>query len=243
MSGNVAGHQSVRRRADTAWVAFEFNDRGRGPSITETIVTNTSGVPSFIRVTGHDYLKNAVDEQFSVWNSTATWKNSAESGSAPANGYYISMDGAVEEGAVLARALLRAPGRTLSILPAGQARIDSVESITVQANGAARTVVHYDLSGLGFGPSAIWLDPDGALFAQGSSWFMLIRKGWESAGPDLIRRQRLADSARTVRLAATLARHPKGAVAIRHADLFDAASATVKPGMTVVVQGTRIVSV
>ena len=243
MSGNVAGHQSVRRRADTTWYAFEFNDRGRGPSVTETLVTNTASLPVSLSIAGHDYLKNPVAESFRVVAGTATWKNSSESGSAPANGYYISMDGVPDEGATLARALLRAPGHTLAVLPAGQVRIDSVEAMTVHANGAARTVVHYDLSGLAFGPGAIWLDTDGALFAQGSSWFMVIRKGWEGVVPELLGRQHVADSARTVRMAATLARHPKGAVAIRHADLFDAVSATVKPGMTVVVQGNRIVSV
>ena len=243
MASNPAGHQSVRRHADTAWYAFEFNDRGRGPSVSEQLVMGANGVPVAVTITGHDYLKNPVSETFAVNAGTATWKNSMEQGSAAANGIYLSMDGAPDEGAVLARALLRAPGRTLAILPAGQAHIDSIESITVHANGAARTVVHYDISGLAFTPGAIWLDTDGTMFAEGGTWFMVIRTGWESTMPDLIRRQNVADSARTARMAATLARHSKGAVAIRHADLFDAPSATIKPGMTVVVQGDKIVSV
>ena len=243
MASNVAGSQTVRRRGDTAWTAFEFHDRGRGPSVTETVVAGAGGVPSAIAITGHDYLKTPVAETFAVNAGTATWKNASESGSGAANGFYLSMNGAPEEGAVLACALLRAPDHSLAILPSGRARIDSIESITVHANGSSRTVIHYEISGLAFTPGAIWLDPDGTLFGQGSSWFMIIRKGWESAVPDLLARQHVADSARTVRLAATLAHHPNGAVVIRHADLFDAASATVKPGMTVVVQGNTIASV
>jgi len=244
IASNVAGSETLRRHGDTAWYAYEFNDRGRGPSVTETLVTDARSIPVALTITGHDYLKNPVSETFTLAAGTATWKNGAESGSAPSSGgFYASMDGVPDESAVLARALLRAPGRSLAMLPSGQARIDSVEAITVHAGGAARTVVHYEISGFEFRPGPIWLDTDGALFAQGSSWYMVVRAGWERAAPEILERQRVADSARTVRLAATLARRPTGAVAIRHAELFDAATATVKPGMTVVVEGSRIVRV
>ena len=90
-------------------------------------------------------------------------------------------------------------------------------------------MIHYDIAGLGFSPSPIWLDPDGALFAQGSSWFMMIRAGWEPAAAKIVERQRAADAARSGALAATLSRRPRGVVAFTNAELFDAASGRILP--------------
>ena len=243
MSGNRAGYEVVRRGPGTITAHFEFNDRGRGPVVDEKVQL-ADGVPVSVTITGHDYFKNGVSEQFRMISGAATWKNSAESGSATAPGaFYLSMDGVPEENAALARALLHAPGRSLALLPSGRARIDSIESITVRANGVARTVVHYDISGLGFTPQPIWLDPDGSLFAGGGSWFMVIRKGWESVAGALLARQAAADSVRTARVARELARRPAGAVVFRHAELFDAVTGAVTPGSSVVVQGNKIVAV
>ena len=148
------------------------------------------------------------------------------------------------EAGLLARALLAAPGHALDLLPTGRARIDSIESITVQANGASRTVIHYDIAGLGFTPQPIWLDPDGTLFAQGGSWFMMIRAGWESAAGE----DRRAPAGRRRRAL----RHPRGASsrAARRAwsrsrtpTSSTPRAAKIVPGTTVIVDRDRIVAV
>ena len=246
MSGNRAGVEVDRRTKDGGLaIHYEFNDRGRGPGIDENLTLGAGGVPTAISIDGHDYMKNAVNERFSVVAGAPTWKNSAEAGSAAAGarGFYLSMDGASGEAALLARALLAAPGRSLDLLPTGRAHIDSIESLTVQANGATRTVIHYDVSGLGFSPQPIWLDPDGTLFAMGSTWYMIIRAGWEPAAGAIVDRQRAADQARAGVLSAKLSRRPKGVVAFRNAELFDAVSGKIVPGTTVIVDRDRIVAV
>src|SRR3977135_217353 len=55
-------------RIDTT---FEFNDRGRGPKISAHYVINANGVPLRTDITGNDYLKAPVDEQFAVENGRA----------------------------------------------------------------------------------------------------------------------------------------------------------------------------
>ena len=113
MSGNRAGVEVDRRTEDGGWlIHYEYNDRGRGPGIEETVRMSALGIPSAITIDGHDYLKNSVAERFSVVAGAPTWKNSAEAGSAAAGGraFYLSMDGAAGEGGLLARALLAAPG-------------------------------------------------------------------------------------------------------------------------------------
>jgi hypothetical protein len=246
MAGHPAGFEKDYRAADGSWIAhFEFNDRGRGPGLDEVIVLSADGTPSSVSTTGHDYLKTPVAENFSVANGTATWKNSAESGTAPATSpaVYNSMDGAFIENTILARVLLRSPGHSVKMWPAGTAHIDSIGSLTVHANGATRTVIHYDITGFGFTPNAIWLNTDSTLFALGGSWFMVIRQGWESTGPELIKVQAVGDSVRAAHLAATLPHKPKGPVAFKDGDLFDAVTGKIVPHTTVIVTGDKITAV
>src|SRR5688500_5030854 len=79
---------------------LEYNDRGRGPSLTERVTLGADGLPRAIEITGHDYFKAPVDERFVLeqggggWK--AAWKSSAESTSVsratPA--YYVPMQDA-----------------------------------------------------------------------------------------------------------------------------------------------------
>ncbi|HKW40344.1 MAG TPA: amidohydrolase family protein [Gemmatimonadales bacterium] len=224
---------------------FEFNDRGRGPAITERIVLGPRGVPTLVETTGHDYYKNAVAERFTVASGQATWGSSAERGSKAIGvaSVYLSMDGVPDEAAVLARALLAAPGGALPLLPDGEARINRVGELTVRAGTQSRSVVQYAITGIDLTPSRIWLDADGEFFAAGGSWFMAVREGWETVQPDLIKAQQAADSVRQSTLARTLARRPTAPVVFRHADLFDAAAARIRARTTVVVTGNRITAV
>src|SRR5689334_12204657 len=65
--GNKAGYEQTSRNADgSRQVHFEFNDRGRGPSIDERIVAGKDGIPTLIEIKGVDYLKAPVEERFSV---------------------------------------------------------------------------------------------------------------------------------------------------------------------------------
>ncbi|HZE75889.1 MAG TPA: amidohydrolase family protein [Gemmatimonadales bacterium] len=244
MAGRAAGFQSSWADPDgTLRYAFEFNDRGRGSQIAERLVLGSDGRPTRIELTGHDYFKNAVNERFDTQDGKAVWRSSSEHDSTTTPGYYVSVDGAPEETALLARALLAAPDGRLAVLPAGEARIEKVEELPLRATGDSTTASHYEIQGLGLSPTPIWLDRDGRFFAQGTSWFMVIRQGFESAAPDLIRSQDRYSARRGGELAARLARRPGGAVVFRNANLFDAASGRSRPHTTVVVRGDRIVAV
>jgi imidazolonepropionase-like amidohydrolase len=246
MAGRSAGIEKSWTAADGSFhYYFEFNDRGRGPALTERMVLGAGGVPTLIESIGHDYYKNPVVERFAIANGQATWQNSAERGSklVAVPTFYLSMDGVVEEEAVLARALLAAPDRTLRLLPDGAARIARVGELTVHTHGGSRTVVQYAITGLGLTPTAIWLDTGGQFFAAGSSWFMMIREGYDSVQPNLIKAQQAADSARQSTLARTLARKPSVPLVFRNANLFDADSGRVRARTTVVVMGNRITAV
>jgi hypothetical protein len=83
LAGNKAGFEtSSRDPDDSLQFYYEFNDRGRGPKITEHIVLDGQGIPTHLENTGIDYEKAPVDEQFSSTNGSVAWKNRAEQGAA-----------------------------------------------------------------------------------------------------------------------------------------------------------------
>ena len=244
MSGNPAGTQATWRGDDgKIHVFFEFNDRGRGPRVWTEIAPGPDGIPATLANTGVDYYKGPVEERFALASGKATWTNKAEQGEkAVTRAFYSSMYGPPEEGALLARALLSAGGR-LPLLPEGEARIERVGERRVEAGGKSLTVTQYTISGLDFSPSPVWLDPEQNLFAQGNSWFMVIRKGWEGARPALIDAQRERENRRAADLTRRLAHHPAGDIVIHDANLFDPETATVRVGQTIVISGERVKSV
>ena len=202
MAGRPAGLQTGRRSDDGALhFVFAYNDRGRGPSLTARVVLGSGGIPRSIETDGHDYYKNKVRDRFAIRDGKASWQNSAEQGTGElppgTPTFYLSFNSVPAELGLLAQALLAAPDNTLPILPAGKAAIERVGKLEVKSGAEVRSVTHYEISGLSYTPIPVWLDDDGALFARGSEWSMVIREAWESAAqPLLVEQSHRADAMR-----------------------------------------------
>ena len=62
--GNKAGFETSTRKPDGSLALYyEFNDRGRGPKVTEQVVLDNNRIPIRVKNTGNDYLKAPVEEQ------------------------------------------------------------------------------------------------------------------------------------------------------------------------------------
>ena len=246
LMSNKAGFGTSHRDADgTFEFYYEFNDRGRGPKITERIALDKDGLPTQVESSGNDYMKDAVQEQFWLRGGRAGWKNRAEQGEQAISGkvFYVSLSGTPEETALLAKALLAAGGH-LPLLPAGEASIQKRGDLKIEANGQARSVTQYAINGLDFAPTSVWLDQQGNFFASVSgSWFAFIREGWEAAVEALTKSQEDFDNRRSADLASRLAHKPAVPLAFVHANLFDSESATAHPHSTVIVSGNTIAAV
>jgi len=243
-SGIVKGSQQTVRLPDGSLdVRFEFIDRGRGPKTRSLLAFDERGFIATLRTTGYDYYKATVDESFTTADGGARWKNKAEREDHP-NGerrFYVSMDGSPEELAALARALLQAGG-PVPLWPSGQAILSTAGEQTVSAGAAKRTVRMYEITGLDFTPSPVWLDADGSLFMSGSQWGAVVPTGWDGVLPQLFAVQDARAEARGRAVATSLGRHPAGPVAIVNCTLFDANAGTLVPSATVVFQGEKIVA-
>lgn len=247
MSGRPAGFQTTTvGDGGERLYAFEYNDRGRGPKLSTRVRLGEGHIPTLLETTGNGYLKEPVDERFSLAGGRASWKNRAEQGAKEvrSRAFYVSMSGAPEEAALLAQALLAAPGGRLALLPEGEASIRRAGELQVEAAGRKLKVVHYLIAGLGFTPISVWLDEGQNFFATGGTWFAVVREGWESVMPALVEAQERTDAALSAELARTLARKPTApALVFKGANLFDAETATSRPGTTVVVVGNRVKAV
>jgi imidazolonepropionase-like amidohydrolase len=238
-----AGVQTSTVAADgTRSLSYEFNDRGRGPKLTARVRLDAAGVPALMEIDGVDYLKAPVAERFSATNGVARWKNASEAGEQKMTGpgFYISTQGLPEELGWLASALLKAPGQRLALLPAGEATIKRAEELTIGEGASRKRVTAYDIEGLGFSPSTVWLDDKQNLFASVDRFYAVVRQGFESSVPKLLEKQEALAGKRSGELARTLTRKPLMPVALTNANVFDAATGRSLPGTTVVIEGNRI---
>ena len=79
MAGRPVGLQTGRRSdVGSLHFTYEYNDRGRGPSLTARVVLGSGGIPWSIETDGHDYLRNKVQDRFAITEGKASWHNSAE---------------------------------------------------------------------------------------------------------------------------------------------------------------------
>ncbi|MGH7694343.1 MAG: amidohydrolase family protein [Gemmatimonadaceae bacterium] len=248
MAKGPSGVQKAWTDADGAKrYYFEFNDRGRGPALSQRVTIGSDGYPMSVEITGHDYLKVPVDERY-VAQRTGTgwkfaWKNAAESSSvtrqAPA--FYLPMNDASV--GLLEPLLLKSSGAQVALLPQGNARLERIRDLTIRVGSDSKKLTLYATHGFGFTPNTWWADERGSFFAAGSSWFMVIRQGFESAQPQLNKAQASYDSARGADLAKRVIRRPARPVVFKNATLFDSESGAMRPHSTVIVTGNRITAV
>src|SRR6266480_4954885 len=246
IQGNPAGNQTIQTDpAGLTHVEYSYNDRGRGDHITATWKLDAAGVPTEYEGRGNDYMKALIEERFDLNNGKAHWKNRSEQGKQSATGeaFYIPVNAPPEFTGVLARALLKAPGHKLQLLPAGEASIEESGKLSIKGTTGKAELTQYRIIGLLFTPQTIWLDHNGDTAANVSSWFSVIPAPFEGAIPQLLEAQQAADNVWSDHLAHQVAHVPKGDLVIRNTRLFDPRDLNVTPGMSVLVRGDRIIRV
>ena len=242
IQGNLAGTQTISTdAAGLTRVEYSYNDRGRGDHIIATWKLDATGVPTQYQGRGNDYMKAPVEETFELKNDKARWKNRSEQGekSVAGEAFYFPVNAPPEFTGVLARALLKAPGHKLLLLPAGEAKIEESGKLKVGEN----ELTQYRIIGLSFTPQTIWLDQNGDTAASVSSWFSTFQAPLQKAIPQLQEAQQAADNVWSERLARQIAHVPKGDLLIRNARLFDPRDLSVIPGMSILIRGDRVIRV
>jgi imidazolonepropionase-like amidohydrolase len=223
---------------------FQFNDRGRGPKTYSTYRLDGRGIVTFEETTGVDYMKNPVSESFSVTATEAKWKNSSESDQkANATGqFYVGLNGGPAGTYLLAQALLKNTNK-LPLLPGGEATMRELKTVTVEAGGKKVNATLYQIDGLDFSPTYLWLDEQHEALAAVQGWSGLIRSGFEGTFGTLLKAQEEVESARAASLAKQFIHHPAGDLVIKNVSLFDSTTAKTVAAQRVTVRGERIVGI
>jgi imidazolonepropionase-like amidohydrolase len=243
--GTPSGQDVIWKSSDGTIHEFsQFNDRGRGSKIYTTYRLDARGLVVAEVSQGVDYMKNPVEERFSIASGEAAWKNQAEDEKqANASGkFYIDLNGGAESSAILARALLKNGGK-LPVLPSGEASIRKMQSVSFEDGTQKRTASLYEITGLGFTPNYLWLDENQQFMASISGWFALIQRGFESAVPTLRESQQQSDDARSAELSLKLTHKPSGDLVVTNVTVFDSQTGTLVPNQRVTVNGDRIFAV
>lgn len=244
--GERSGREVLTQSQDRWTSEYFFNDRGRGPELDSGWRLDRSGQVEDFRTSGKSYMKTPVDETFQRQGHRATWAigGKRESAESP-EGFYLPLNAPPSYQAVLAAALLRAPGNTLALLPNGRASARELARETLdQAPGRGATVRAIEISGLDYEPQIIWLDEaDHLYFLDVGGWFTAMQTQAAAHAPRLLEVQRALRDQRLQRLARELRDVPATPVLISNARLFDPRTLRVTPATSVLVVGKRIAAV
>jgi imidazolonepropionase-like amidohydrolase len=137
--------------------------------------------------------------------------------------------------------LLASPGKTMKLLPGGQARASKLTTLDVGQGPARQTVTLWGVTGVSNSPVPIWTDAKGRFFGLtvGLCWLPDAYAGEMQRMQDA----QAAAMARQAPLIAKLARTPAGPVAFTNVRMFDADGLRFLADQTVVVSGSKIVAV
>ncbi len=225
MQGRDIGHFKIDHEEKTVTVDYDFKQNGRGPTIKEEIRLDDDGTALSYVATGRTTFGNAVNENFRRTRKGVSWADLAGPGlikGKDAPRYYVSQNGSPIDQAMLAKALLAAPGRKLAVAPGGTATLTEKDRRTLDGTGGPIEVITYELSGLSIQPSYITLDSKGELFATPGANFIIARTGYEKGADATLRplAERLI-SERLSDLQKQGARNWTGPVRLRNVKVFD----------------------
>lgn len=185
MNENVVGYFKEWQLESNAWLAkYQINDRGRGDSLEIYWRENEDGFLTELLVTGVDYLKAPVEENFSWNGKTASWKNNTENESVVATepAFYIGLHGS---GGRIEKTLLKNDNK-IKLFPSGEASIEIISNHAFPHNDSTIELDLYRRTGLGLTPTYGWVDKDQDFFATAGNWSSIIREGFESLIPSLL---------------------------------------------------------
>lgn len=230
--------------ADGTRMAREsMNLRGQVWELDYSGTAGPDGMPVKMTIRGVTPTGDAA-ETFEIISGNAKWKSQVDAGSAAytAPAFYTSMGGPFDTSAWFLEKLLAAPGRTMMLLPGGEARAEKLTTLDVGEGASKQTVTLWSMTGISTSPVPVWADANDKFFAAsfGIAWIPA-----EYAGE-----QKRLEEAQTAALAAiapanmkALLKTPAGPVAFTNVKLYDADNVRFVSGQTVVVDKGLIAAV
>ncbi len=235
MGGKLAGYQKSSKDPNGSYrYTYEFNDRGRGPHIEEKIVINKNNVIIDHKINGHNYLKDTVNEIFTIENGIAKWKSSSEQGEVKFdnNSFFSAINTSLGTTDLLLKKLLSTEKNEVNLLPGGTIKITGIEHHSINDSINLRLI---ELTGQSFTPSYTWIDEEDRFFGYTSSWFTCIQKGYDSIAKQLLPIQKKKEEQYLKNLSSSLVNIPLKKLLLKNVNIFDAESGKILPNMFVLI--------
>lgn len=209
----------------------------------ETVHFGSNGQPDRITIRGITPTGNAA-ENFAISDNEVRWKSPVDEGSKIYDGrsHYITQGGPFVAISVLVEKLYSAPGRKLTVLPSGEARLVKLTDLTLGDGSARKTVSAFSIEGLSLNPLPVWVDENGKFFGFILGLGILP----ESYVSEFSKLQKAQDSALATRAPALARRFgvlPVTPVAFIHVRAFDAEAGRFLEDQTVIADKDRITAV
>jgi hypothetical protein len=190
-----------------------------------------------------------VDERFSRKGGAAEWTSSSEHGMKTVSGpaFYMPLNSSFEIASASIAALAAVPEGKLALLPSGTLSQTVLDTVNITSgNGQKQSVQLLAQTGDRLSPSFYWATTGTKprLFAAIIPGFgNIMEAGWQNALPDLVARQKKAESKMLADFAAKLQHPITGLTVVRNARVFDSEKATVGAPSDIYVLRGRITSV
>jgi imidazolonepropionase-like amidohydrolase len=243
-SGRTIGTLQADNSGGSWRITYDYKNNGRGPTISETLTTDSAGLPTRWAITGSTTFGSLVDERFMAEGSTARWQDATGPGEAKLSGpaLYVAQSASPFALGVYARALEQAGGR-LAALPGGTLTLQPMGRFELNGPVGPVPVTAHALSGIDLDRQTLFLDSEKRLVAYATPEFIVVRAGLE--GEDARLRGLVAgwDQARLAGFQQALARRAPTALRITNVRLFDPERLGLTAPASVRVEGNRIAAV
>jgi hypothetical protein len=245
LNGEIKGSQQLIIKNDTQYeMRFQYNDRGRGDSVTATMHTKANGQLTFFQCTGVDYYKNPYNELYTIKNDSAMSVVNGEKKEKLFHGeiYFPNeIPATVEPGL---KVLMNHINDSVTYFPEGKVLMRPLHKMQFMQNGKTISLIlceyYFDKNNP---PNFTWLSDDHHFFGFASDWFSVIRKGYEGLHDQLMTAQAVQSEPFYSRQEDSLSTPLAKNIAIQNVRLFDAMNATMQDGMTVLVSNGMVTQV
>jgi len=245
-SGKVTGKSSKwSNEAGHVGYHYDYNDRGRGPSIDVDIRMTGDGIITSRTAKGNDYFKAPVEETYTYSNGVAQWKNHIENDKKQGDGkaLYSPLNGVPAEFELMLKALLKAPNHQLDVVPSGKLKATHIKNHSTKLDGLPIELELYSFTGAGGPPSYLWFTPRHEFFGSISGWSSVILAGHGDLINELKGLQDELEEEYFDQQAEKLTEVPTEPVAIKNVNILDVVNGKIIKGQTVVIEKGKITQI
>ncbi len=218
---------------------YTYNDRGRGPKISEQITLNDQGFIKDLKIEGHNYRSASVSESFSSDGTTAKWSNIMDTSEALFDGssLYFRHTGSPAIFEILAQQLIKSEDGSISLYPEG--KVELVKTLPFELSNGLKTDLLM-IRGLDVDPIYVWMTSEG-MICKITKNLHVVRKDLADLRPEMKKIQDEVEDKNLAELATELS-HATSNMVITGVDVFQKDGSILRK-QDVVVDGQTIKSI